>query len=97
MSVTTRGGINTKLLFAFMIYDMNNDSKISFRDVKSVIRSCQGMRHKYDMRLSEQNLKAVFDEHDLNHDGFLDFDEFKQGSLKNAIFVQVLHDNLPDP
>ena len=64
MSVTTRGEINTKLLFVFMIYDMNNDSKISFRDVKSVIRCCQGMRHKYDMRLSEQNLKAVFDEHD---------------------------------
>ena len=80
-----------------MIYDMNNDNKISFPEVKSIIRCCQGMRNKYDMRLSENNLKIIFDEHDLDHDGFLDFNEFKQCAMKNAIFVQVLNDSLPEP
>ena len=80
-----------------MIYDMNNDNKISFPEVKSIIRCCQGMRNKYDMRLSEKNLKIVFDEHDLDHDGFLDLNEFKQCVMKNAIFVQVLNDSLPEP
>ena len=97
LSLTTRGLVDAKLQFAFMIYDVNNDNKISFPEVKLIIRCCQGMKNKYDMRFSEKNLKIIFDEHDLDHDGLLDFNEFKQCAMKNAIFVQVLNDSLPEP
>ena len=94
LSLTTRGKIEDKLRFAFKIYDVNNDNKISFSEMKCIIRCCQGMRNNYDNRLSDENLKKFFDESDLNDDGLLSYNEFKSCSMKNPLFLQVLNENL---
>ena len=62
--------------------------------MKCIMRCCQGMRNSYDHRLSDENLKIIFDESDLNNDGFLNYNEFKACSMKNPLFLQVLNENL---
>ncbi|XP_066297460.1 troponin C-like [Branchiostoma lanceolatum] len=56
---------------AFNVFDKNNDGFISMSEWKAMAEAC-------DENLSEAELNELMEEGDVNRDGRLDYDEFKE-------------------
>lgn len=74
----TEGKLNdnlkNKLLFVFRIYDADNDGKISFHDLKSILKMMVGS-YIEDVQLDKITNRA-FMEVDEDNDGYIEFSEF---------------------
>lgn len=66
--------LRDKLLFVFRIYDADNDGKISFGDLRSILKMMVG-NYIEDVQLDKIATRA-FVEVDQDSDGFIEFDEF---------------------
>ncbi|KAI7881107.1 EF-hand [Lichtheimia hyalospora FSU 10163] len=60
-----------ELLQCFQAFDKNGDNRISQQELAEVMISL-------GERLSSRDLQAMMNEADINRDGFIDFEEFKQ-------------------
>lgn len=82
-----------KLLFLFKLYDSDNDGRISFIDLRSLIKTLVG-NCMDDIELDKIALRA-FVEVDEHSDGFIDFGEFCQvfegEDLDNKLRVKFFH------
>lgn len=66
--------LKIKLLFVFKIYDADNDGRISFGDLRSILKMMVG-NYIEDVRLDKIAIRA-FVEVDQDNDGFIEFSEF---------------------
>jgi len=92
LSMTTRGSIDDKLRWAFNIYDVNGDGKVSISEVSSIVKSVQALVNVHDRNLDEEKLQIYFERCDKNQDGTLTVDEFIRGSRANPVFMKLLID-----
>ena len=90
--MTTRGTIDDKLRWAFHIYDVNGDGRVSINEVSSIVKSVQALANVHDSNLSEEKLQQYFGKCDKNSDGTLTVDEFVRGSRQNPLFMKLLID-----
>lgn len=67
-------GPKTKLLFVFKVYDADDDGKISFNDLRSILKMMVG-NYIEDVQLDKIATRA-FVEVDEDSDGFIEFSEF---------------------
>lgn len=68
------GGLHKKLLFLFRVYDSDNDGKVSFNDLRSILKLMVG-NYIEDVQLDKIATRA-FVEVDEDNDGFIEFSEF---------------------
>eukprot|EP00761_Pharyngomonas_kirbyi_P001747 gb/GECH01001751.1/.p1 GENE.gb/GECH01001751.1/~~gb/GECH01001751.1/.p1 ORF type:complete len:186 (+),score=67.17 gb/GECH01001751.1/:1-558(+) len=96
MSVMTRGTPDEKVEFAFQLYDLNHDGFISKEELLEII---QGLQRALGDLVSVQGeefdspeklVDRIFAQMDVNQDGKISLDEYKEGSLKNPSIVQGL-------
>lgn len=73
---TLNDGLKNKLLFVFKIYDADNDGRISFSDLRSILKMMVG-NYIEDVQLDKIATRA-FVEVDQDSDGFIEFSEFCQ-------------------
>ena len=66
--------LTNKLMFVFKIYDADNDGKISFNDLRSILKMMVG-NYIEDVQLDKIATRA-FVEVDEDNDGFIEFSEF---------------------
>jgi Ca2+-binding EF-hand superfamily protein len=66
--------LTEKLYFVFKIYDNDNDGRISFNDLRSILKMMVG-NYIEDVQLNKIATRA-FVEVDQDNDGFIEFDEF---------------------
>ena len=93
LSLTTRGKVEDKLLFAFKIYDVNGDGKLTIEEIKSIIKTCEGLKNNPEEKLQEDDLYNIFKSIDANNDGHINYAEFKYIAMKNPILLKVLNEN----
>ena len=93
LSLTTRGKVEDKLLFAFKIYDVNGDGKLTIEEIKSIIKICEGLKNNPEEKLQEDDLYNIFKSIDTNNDGHINYAEFKYIAMKNPILLKVLNEN----
>lgn len=68
------GCLRKKLSFVFRIYDADNDGRISFNDLRSILKMMVG-NYIEDVQLDKIATRA-FVEVDEDNDGFVEFNEF---------------------
>lgn len=68
------GCLKKKLSFVFRIYDADNDGRISFNDLRSILKMMVG-NYIEDVQLDKIATRA-FAEVDEDNDGFIEFNEF---------------------
>ena len=93
LSLTTRGKVEDKLLFAFKIYDVNGDGKLTIEEIKSIIKTCEGLKNNPEEKLQEDDLYNIFKSIDANNDGHINYAEFKYIAMKNPTLLKVLNEN----
>lgn len=92
--MTTRGSIDDKLRWAFNIYDINGDGRISITEVASIVKSVQALTNAQDRNLNDTKVQSYFENLDRNRDGELTVNEFIRGSKANPVFMKLLTDYL---
>lgn len=90
--MTTRGSLEDKLRWAFNIYDVNGDGKVSVTEISNIVRSVQALANVRDLNLSDGKIQQYFVSCDHNKDGTLTVDEFINGSKANPVFMKLLID-----
>ena len=92
LSMTTRGSLEDKLRWAFSIYDVNGDGRVSVHEISNIVKSVQALANVHDLNLSEGKIQQYFISCDHNKDGTLTVDEFIRGSKANPVFMKLLID-----
>lgn len=68
--------LRDKILFIFKIYDADNDGRISFKDLKEILKMMVG-NYIEEVRLDKIASRA-FAEMDRDKNGYIEFDEFRR-------------------
>ncbi|XP_057297902.1 neurocalcin-delta-like [Hydractinia symbiolongicarpus] len=92
LSLTTRGSIEEKLHWAFNMYDVNGDGRVSIAEVGNIVNSVQALVNAKDKNLNSDKIEQIFHFYDNNQDGTLTVDEFIRGSKSNPMFMRLLTD-----
>ncbi|KAF9439027.1 Neuronal calcium sensor 1 [Entomortierella beljakovae] len=95
LSVTSRGGLEEKLQWAFQLYDIDNDESITYEEMLSIVDAIYKMvgtmvKLPADEDTAEKRVTKIFSLMDKDKDGKLTFEEFKEGSMKDPTIVQAL-------
>uniref|UniRef100_A0AC35TK12 Neuronal calcium sensor 1 n=1 Tax=Rhabditophanes sp. KR3021 TaxID=114890 RepID=A0AC35TK12_9BILA len=95
LSVTSRGSLDEKLDWAFDLYDVDNDGVITKSEMISIVDAIYSMigdmlELPKDEDTPEKRVEKIFATMDLNCDGKLTRDEFKEGSKKDEWIIKAL-------
>ncbi|XP_022242486.1 frequenin-1-like, partial [Limulus polyphemus] len=94
LSVTSRGNLEEKLIWAFKLYDVDNDGYITREEMYSIVDAIYQMLGNQAKEAEEesprQRVDRIFEQLDKNHDNKLTIDEFKEGSQHDPKIVQAL-------
>ncbi|CAK5105944.1 unnamed protein product [Meloidogyne enterolobii] len=95
LSITSRGTLDEKLEWAFSLYDVDKDgfiTKAEMADIVDAIYSMIGnmLELPKDEDTPQKRVEKIFANMDLNFDGKLTREEFKQGSKNDPWIVQAL-------
>ncbi|TAQ87450.1 hypothetical protein B7494_g4228 [Chlorociboria aeruginascens] len=102
LSVTSRGKIEDKLDWAFQLYDIDGDGRISYSEMLAIVEAIYKMRQQgiltspqfgsmvklpADEDTPEKHVKKIFRIMDKDENGSLDKEEFKGASKRDEIIV----------
>ncbi|XP_071549157.1 frequenin-2 isoform X2 [Panulirus ornatus] len=94
LSITSRGNVDEKLLWAFKLYDVDNDGFITREEMYSIVDAIYqmvGQAPETDVENAPQKrVDQIFSQMDKNHDEKLTLEEFKEGSKADPRIVEAL-------
>ncbi|KAH3900254.1 frequenin SCDLUD_003226 [Saccharomycodes ludwigii] len=96
LSITSRGSLEEKLAWAFKLYDINHDGKITYDEMLTIVTSIYKMigsmvKLNEDEATPELRVRKIFKIMDKNEDGFITLDEFKEGSKVDPSILSALN------
>ncbi|KAJ3115037.1 Neuronal calcium sensor 1 [Phlyctochytrium bullatum] len=95
LSVTSRGRTDEKLVWAFQLYDIDNDGLISRDEMQRIVEAIYKMvgsmvKLPPDEDTPEKRVAKIFSMMDLDLDDALSMEEFKEGSKKDPTILHAL-------
>jgi len=95
LSITSRGSVEDKLDWAFQLYDVDGDGKIAFDEMLQIVEAMYKMvgsmiQLPEDEATPEKRVKKIFRMMDKDENGYLDKEEFKEGSRRDESIVSAL-------
>ena len=106
LSITTRGTLDEKLEWTFLLYDVNRDGYITKDEMTFIVKSiysitnlqcyCKMADAHQDQKMAEERADMIFHKMDQNQDGKLSLEEFREGFKCNQWILQVLTFDLPE-
>lgn len=86
-----------KLRFTFQIYDVSRKGAISQSDLRDMLL---GVLKENDVPMSDDQVNRLvldtFAQHDLNKDGYIDFEEYRQMCIKSPSILKPLTLNVTE-
>ncbi|KAH9360008.1 hypothetical protein HPB48_013638 [Haemaphysalis longicornis] len=95
LSVTSRGSLDEKLVWAFKLYDVDNDGFITRDEMYNIVDAIYQMlgnqtKETEQEESPQERVDKIFDQLDKNHDNRLTLEEFREGSKQDPKIVQAL-------
>ncbi|XP_013776193.1 frequenin-1-like [Limulus polyphemus] len=95
LSVTSRGNMDEKLVWAFKLYDVDNDGSITREEMYNIVDAIYQMlgnkdKEDGDEETPKERVDKIFEQLDKNNDNQLTIDEFREGSKRDPKIVQAL-------
>ncbi|KAH0621962.1 hypothetical protein JD844_023750 [Phrynosoma platyrhinos] len=89
LSITSRGSFEQKLNWAFNMYDLDGDGKIT-RAIYKMVGTVIMMKMNEDGLTPEQRVDKIFSKMDKNKDDQITLDEFKEAAKSDPSIVLLL-------
>ncbi|CEP24078.1 FRQ1 [Cyberlindnera jadinii] len=96
LSITSRGSLEEKLVWAFQLYDLNHDGKISYEEMLAIVSAIYKMigsmvKLNDDEATPELRVQKIFKLMDKDENGEISLDEFREGSKIDPSIVGALN------
>jgi len=100
MSAFLRGNLEDRINYCFRVYDRNKDGQISRREMFQLLKTSlnsdamdTGEEDPDDT--TKDMVEIVFKKLDSNHDGKLDFNDYKKAVYRDSLLMESLGQCLP--
>ena len=102
MSLTSKGDTDTKLAWAFKLYDQDGNGSICKEEMMKMIEATDAMNNMCDgtacnnknldfcKKSARERTDAIFEKLDTDGNGNLDMDEFILGCKQDGSLIQIL-------
>lgn len=97
LSIFLRGSLEERIEFCFKVYDVTGKSELRRETLVQLLRKCLYKHHEEDIEEAAKDLAdIIIKELDVDHDGIISFEDFKDAILKEPMMLECLGQCLPD-